>query len=71
MKKLCSKFLNLLRYISYIIDEKPKTQRFLRCFPIMFKEHIEYDNPKMLDKAMIKYLKLSIIDRNCVMCMIT
>jgi len=25
MKELCSKFSSLLRYVSYIIDEKPKT----------------------------------------------
>ena len=54
MKELCSKFLSLLRYVPYIIDEKPKVQQFLRCLPLMFKERIEYDNPKTLEEAMRK-----------------
>ena len=54
MKELCSKFMGSLRYIPYIIDEKPKMQRFLSCFPIMFKEWIKYDNPKTLEEAMRK-----------------
>ena len=28
MKELNSKFLSLLRYVPYIVDEKPKVQRF-------------------------------------------
>ena len=54
MKELCSKFLSLLRYVPYIIDDKPKIQWFLSSFPIMFKEQIEYDNPKMLEEGMRK-----------------
>ena len=54
MKELCSKFLSVLHYVLYIIDEKPKIQNFLSCFPIMFKERIEYDNPKKLEKVMRK-----------------
>ena len=54
MKELYSKFLSLLHYVPYIIDEKPKMQWFLSCFPIMFKEGIEYDNPKTLEEAMRK-----------------
>ena len=54
MKELCRKFLILLRYVPYIIDEKPKIQRFISFFPLMFKEQIEYDNPKTLEEAMRK-----------------
>ena len=54
MKELCSKFLSLLHYVRYIIDEKPKIQWFLSYFPIMFKEWIEYGNPKTLEEAMRK-----------------
>ena len=54
MKELSSKFLSLLRYVPYIIDEKPKIQRFLSCFPIYFKDRIEFDNPKTLEEAMRK-----------------
>ena len=54
MKELCSEFLILLRYVPYIINEKPKIQWFLGCFPIVFKERIEYDNLKTLEEAMRK-----------------
>ena len=54
MKELCSKFMSLLHYVPYIIDEKPKIKRFLSCLPIMFKKRIEYDNPKTLEEAMRK-----------------
>ena len=54
MKEIYSKFLILLRYLPYVIDEKPKIQRFLGCFPIMFKEWIEYDNLKTVEEAMRK-----------------
>ena len=54
MKEICSKFLSLLRYVPYIIDEKPNIQRFLSCLPFIFKEHIEYDNPKTLEEVMRK-----------------
>ena len=54
MKELSSKFLTLLRYVPYIIDEKPKIQWFLSCLPASFKDRIEFDNPKTLDKAMRK-----------------
>ena len=54
MKDIYSKFLSLLHYVPYIINENPKIQSILSCFPIMFKEWIEYDNPKMLEEAMRK-----------------
>ena len=54
MKELYSKFLCLLHYVPYIIDEKTKIQCFLGCFPLMFKERIEYDNMKTLEEEMRK-----------------
>ena len=54
MKELSSKFLSLLRYVPYIIDEKPKIQRFPNCLPVSFKDRIEYDNPKTLEEEMRK-----------------
>ena len=53
-KELNSKFLNLLRYVPYIMDEKPKVQQFLSCLPFHIKDRIEYDNPKTLEEAMRK-----------------
>ena len=54
MKELYRKILSLLHYLPYTIDEKPKIQWFVSFFPLVFKERIEYDNPKMLEEAMRK-----------------
>jgi len=54
IKEMRSKFLSLLRYVPYLIDEKLKVQRFISCLPLTFKDMIEYDNPKMLEEAMTK-----------------
>ena len=54
MKEVSSKFLSLLRYVPYIIDEKPKIQRFLSCLPTSFKDRIEFNNLKTLKEAMRK-----------------
>ena len=54
MKELNSKFLSLLRYVPYIVDEKPKVQQFLSYLPYHIKDRIEYDNPKTLEEAMRK-----------------
>ena len=52
MKELNSKFLSLLRYVPYIVDENPEVQRFLSCLTFHIKDRIEYDNPKTLEEAM-------------------
>ena len=54
MKELNIKFLSLLRYGPYIVDEKPKVQQFLSCLPFHIKDRIEYNNPKTLEEAMRK-----------------
>ena len=54
MKELNSKFLSMLRYVPYIVDEKPKVYRFLSCSPFHIKYRIEYDNLKTLEEAMRK-----------------
>ena len=54
MKDLNSNFLSLLRYVPYLVDEKPKVQRFLSGLPYHIKDRIEYDNPKTLEEAMRK-----------------
>ena len=54
MRELNSKFLSVLRCVPYIVDEKPKVQRFLSCLPFHIKDRIEYDNPKTLEEAMRK-----------------
>ena len=52
MKELCSKFLSLLCYVPYIIDEKLRIQHFLSCLPLMFKGRIKYQNLKSLEETM-------------------
>ena len=47
-KELNSKFLSLLCYVPYIVDEKTKAQRFMSCLTFHIKDIIEYDNPKTL-----------------------
>ena len=54
MKEVTNKFLSMLRYVPYIIDENPKIQWFLSCLPTSFKDRIEFDNPKTLEEAMRK-----------------
>ena len=54
MKDLNSKFLSLLRYLPYLVDEKPKVQQFLIYLPYHINDKIEYDNPKTLEEAMRK-----------------
>ena len=54
MKDLNIKFLSLLRYVPYLVDEKPKVQQFISCLPYHIKDRIEYDNPKTLEEAMRK-----------------
>ena len=54
MKDLNSKFLSLLRYVPYLVDEKPKVQRFLSYLPYHIKDGMEYDNPKNMEEAMRK-----------------
>ena len=54
MKELSSKFLSLLRYVPYIIDENPKIQRFFSCLSTSFKGKIEFDNPKTLEEVVRK-----------------
>ena len=54
MKYLNNKFLSLLRYVPYLVDEKTKVQRFLSCLPYHIKDNIKYDNPKTLEEAMRK-----------------
>ena len=38
----------------YIVDEKHKVWRFMRCLDFHIKYIIEYDNPKTLKEAMRK-----------------
>ena len=42
-KEYTTNFLELLRYVSYLEDEKAKVHRFVSGFPLAFINQIEYD----------------------------
>jgi len=49
-------FLELLRYLPYLKEEKAKIQRFISRLSVSFKDRIEFDEPRSLEEA-IKKLK--------------
>lgn len=49
-----NKFLELLRYVDFIKDEKVKIQCFLSGLPVYYKDEIRYDEPMTLDEAIRK-----------------
>jgi len=49
-----NKFLELLRYASYLKDEKAKVQIFFNGLPLVFKDRIEYDEPESLEEVIVK-----------------
>ena len=50
MKEYANKFLELLRYVMYIKDEKVKIQHFLSGLPQYYKDRIEFYEPRTLLK---------------------
>jgi hypothetical protein len=48
------KFLELLRYVDFIKDEKVKIKRFLSGFPSFYKDKIQFDEPENLEESMTK-----------------
>jgi hypothetical protein len=54
MEEYERKFLEILRYMDFIKDEKVKIQKFLSGLPSFYKDKIEYDESKNLEEAMRK-----------------
>ena len=54
MEEYANKFLELLRYVRYIKDEKVKIQCFLSGFPQSYKDRIEFYEPRTLEEAIQK-----------------
>ena len=54
MHDLINKFLELLRSVPYIKEDKVKIHQFLRCLPHSYKEIIEFENPKNLNEVFRK-----------------
>jgi hypothetical protein len=45
-------FLELLKYVSFIKDEKVKIQRYLHGFPSFISDMIQYDDPNTLEETL-------------------
>ena len=54
MEEYESKFLELLRYVRYIRDDKVKIQCFLSGLPQEYKYVIEFDEPRTLEEVIRK-----------------
>jgi hypothetical protein len=54
MDDLINKFLELLRFIPYIQEDKVKIHQFLSCLPQSYWDIIEFDNPKSLSDSFRK-----------------
>ena len=54
MEDLINKFLDLLRFVPYIKEEKVEVQRFLSYLSQSYRDRIEFDNPQTLDEVLIK-----------------
>jgi hypothetical protein len=48
MDKYERKFIELLKYVSFIKDEKVKIQRFPSGLPSFYKDKIQFDEPENL-----------------------
>ena len=54
MKEYANKFLELLRYVRYIKDEKVKIHHFLSGLPQYYKDKIEFYDPRTLEETIRK-----------------
>ena len=57
MDEYANTFLELLRYVRYIRDEKVKVQRFLSGLPQSYKDRIKFYEPRSLEEEIrrVKY----------------
>jgi len=46
-----SRFLEFLRYVPYLKDEKEKIQIFITGSPVSFRDMIEFHEPRSLEEA--------------------
>ena len=54
MEEYANRFLELLRYVRYIKDEKVKIQCFLSGLPQYYKDRIEFYEPRTLEETIRK-----------------
>ena len=55
MEEYANKFMELLKYVRYIRDDKVKIQCFLSGIPQAYKDKIEFYEPRTLEEAIRKY----------------
>ena len=49
-----SRFLELLRYVPYLREEKAKVHRFISGLSIAYKDMTEFDEPRSLEETILK-----------------
>jgi hypothetical protein len=54
MDAYAKRFMELLRYVPYLKDEKVRVQHFLSGFPQSYQDQIEFDKPKTLEDTIQK-----------------
>jgi hypothetical protein len=54
IEEYVNKFLDLLKYVPYIKEEKAKAQRFISGLPKEYRNRIEFDEPKTLEDTIQK-----------------
>ena len=54
IEEYANRFLELLRYVRYIKDEKVKIQHFLSGLPQSYKDRIEFYEPRALEEVIRK-----------------
>jgi hypothetical protein len=54
IEEYVNKFLNSLRYVPYIKEEKVKAQRFISGLPKEYWNRIEFDEPNTLEDTIRK-----------------
>jgi len=53
-KEYMAKFLELLRYVPYLTNEKAKVQRIFSGLSLEFRDRIEYDKMRSLEEVIVK-----------------
>ena len=54
MEEYANKFLELLRYVRYIKDEKVRIKHFMSGLPHSYKDQIEFYEPRTMEEVIRK-----------------
>ena len=50
IKDFVTKFVNLMRYVPYLREEKEKVHQFMRCLPQSYKDKFQFLNANTMDE---------------------